>query len=198
MSHNTWIHRAVRHVVRPLVGTAVTPNHLTSLRLVSGLSAALCLALNSITWLWIGCGLFVVSMLLDRADGELARLSGKSSTWGRRFDTITDAICNATVLIGTGFGLRGGPLGDYAIVMGTVAGAAVASIFWMMLEMEATHGVGSAQFEATAGFDPDDAVILIPTAMLLGWGSIMLTAAVICAPLAGLIIYWQIRRRLHH
>ena len=36
MSHHTWLHRIVRPAVRPLVGTAVTPNHLTALRLITG------------------------------------------------------------------------------------------------------------------------------------------------------------------
>ena len=125
MSHNTWIHRAVRSAVRPLVDTPVTPNHLTTLRLVSGIGAAVCLSSPATAWLWTGCGLFLLSMLLDRADGELARLSGKTSDWGHLYDIATDAVCNSAVLIGVGVGLRTGPLGDYAIAMGIISGAAV-------------------------------------------------------------------------
>ena len=40
MSHNTWIHRIVRVGVRPLVPTAVSPNHITRLRLILGVAAA--------------------------------------------------------------------------------------------------------------------------------------------------------------
>ncbi|MCH8834893.1 MAG: CDP-alcohol phosphatidyltransferase family protein, partial [Proteobacteria bacterium] len=65
--------------VRPLVGTAVTPNHLTTLRLATGLAAAGALAVGTSPWQHVGAAIFVVSLVLDRADGELARLAGKTS-----------------------------------------------------------------------------------------------------------------------
>ncbi len=40
MSHNTWIHRAVRVAVRPLAAGPITPNQVTTLRLAVGLGAA--------------------------------------------------------------------------------------------------------------------------------------------------------------
>ena len=40
MSHNTWIHRGVRILVRPLAKTPVTPNQITTLRLLTGIGAA--------------------------------------------------------------------------------------------------------------------------------------------------------------
>ncbi len=39
MSHNTWIHRAVRVAVRPLAAGPITPNQVTTLRLAVGLGA---------------------------------------------------------------------------------------------------------------------------------------------------------------
>ena len=98
MSHNTWIHRIARVGVRPLVGTPVTPNHLTTLRLVTGLAAAGAFATGIPEWRAWGGVIFVVSMFLDRADGELARLGGKTSPWGHKFDLVSDAVCNALAL----------------------------------------------------------------------------------------------------
>ncbi len=82
MSHNTWMHRAVRPVARSLARTRVTPNQVNTLRLVAGLAAA-AFAEGSETW---RAGTFLLGMFLDRADGELARLSGKISPRGHTYD----------------------------------------------------------------------------------------------------------------
>jgi archaetidylinositol phosphate synthase len=82
ISHNTWVHRTVRVAVRPLANTPVTPNHLTTLRLMTGQAAAVAFATGIPVWQIVGAGVLVVSFFLDRADGELARLSGKMSPGG--------------------------------------------------------------------------------------------------------------------
>ena len=97
MSYNTWIHKFARQLVQPLVDTPVTPNHLTTGRLLSGLAAAACFAFGETLWNMLGALAFIISMVLDRADGELARLSGKSSRFGAIYDLITDAICNSAL-----------------------------------------------------------------------------------------------------
>jgi len=80
MSHDTWVHRLVRPAVRPLVHGPVTPNQITWLRLAGGLSAAIAFSQGEDFWRNVGAVAFLVSFLLDRADGELARqLAGKAS-----------------------------------------------------------------------------------------------------------------------
>ena len=74
-----------------------------------------------------GAGLFLVSMLFDRADGILARLSGKTSEFGHRFDLFTDALCNAIIFVGLGVGNMGSHFGAWAVVLGLLAGGAVAT-----------------------------------------------------------------------
>lgn len=195
MSHDTWLHRAVRGMVRPLADTPVTPNHLTTARLVTGLGAAAGFASATPAWTWIGAGLFLLSMLFDRADGELARVSGKSSRFGHFYDIITDAVCDTAVLAGIGIGLRDGAYGAWAIPMGIAAGLSVAWIFYMIMQMERHEGQGSGAFSAGWGFDPDDAMVLIPLAMVAGFGEALLLASVICAPAAAVIVYRNFRRR---
>ena len=195
MSHHTWIHKLVRVGLRPLVGTPVRPNHLTTGRLLTGLAAASCFAAGGAPYAWYGSACFVASILLDRADGELARMQGSSSRWGHVYDLVTDAICNSLVLVGIGIGLRHGWLGGWAITMGIVSGLAVMYVLWLMMRLEEQAGQGSAQLGATAGFDPDDAMLLLPVAMLLGWGEPLLVAATIGAPLAAILIAWNFSRR---
>ena len=73
MSHNTWIHKIARAtIVRPLAKTAVTPNQVTTVRIIAGIAAAGALAVGDASWSIVGGWLFMLSMLLDRADGDLA------------------------------------------------------------------------------------------------------------------------------
>ncbi|HSS64264.1 MAG TPA: CDP-alcohol phosphatidyltransferase family protein [Gammaproteobacteria bacterium] len=195
MSHDTWIHRAVRVLVRPLAGTPVTPNHLTSARLLTGIGAAAAFAVGEASWTRAGVVLFVLSMLFDRADGELARLSGKGSRFGHFYDIVTDAVCDTAVLAGIGIGLSAGTWGKLAIVMGLFAGLSVAFIFYLIMTIERDLGAGGGAFGALAGFDPDDAMVLIPIAMWLGYGETLLLAAVVLAPLAAIIVAVGFRRR---
>ena len=188
MSHDTWMHRLIRGAVRSLAATAITPNHLTTGRLLTGLAAAGFYAAGGTPWVWYGSGCFVVSILLDRADGELARQQNSASVAGHTYDLITDALCNTLVLVGIGVGLRAGPFGAWAIPMGIVAGLAVMYVLWLMIRLEAQAGQGSARLGATAGFDPDDAMLVVPLAMALRLEAALLVAATVGAPLAAILL----------
>ena len=196
MSHNTWIHRGVRVLVRPLVGTPVTPNQLTGLRLVTGLSAAGAFAAGAAPWQYYGAGLFVLSMLLDRADGELARLGGKTTPGGHKFDLLSDMLCETLLFIGLGVGLRDSILGPWAIALGVVAGIAVALTFWLFQRAEHRVGRPAAATRPVAGFDPDDALIIVPVAVVLGGSVPLLAAAAAGAPAFAAYTYWRARAGL--
>ncbi len=194
MSHNTWIHRAVRHAVRPLAATPVTPNQLTSLRLAVGIAAGLALAEGGDAWRHLGAGLFLLSMLLDRADGELARQSGKTSPWGHTYDLVSDTLSNAVAFFGLGVGLRHGSYGDWALLMGLAAGLAIAGILWLVMKMEKHHGARAGEIGGFAGFDPDDALLALPLLIWLGQAEGLLVAASLGAPAFAvfmLILFWR-------
>ena len=70
MVGDSWTHRLARPLVRPLVGTRVTPNHLTTLRLLTGLGACAALAVGDRGLEIWGGWLWLASALRDRADGE--------------------------------------------------------------------------------------------------------------------------------
>lgn len=196
MSHNTWLHRLVRPAVRPLIHTSITPNHLTTLRLATGLAAMAALAEGSDMWRALGAGFFLASMLLDRCDGELARMGGKSTPWGHKYDLIVDAACNALVFVGLGIGLRTTGLGACAMVMGTAAGVAIAVVLWLTVRMEQRYGARSAELPGAAGFDPDDAMLIVPAAVWIGMSLPLLIAAAIGAPVFAIVLYLKLRRAL--
>ena len=185
MSHDTWIHRAARVVARPLVGTPVTPNQVTTLRLAAGLAAAAALAQGEADWRHWGAGIFILGLFLDRLDGELARLGGKTSPWGHRYDLFSDGLSNILAFLGLGVGLRAGEFGAWAPAMGLVAGLAIGAILWLVVRMESLHGARAAELGATAGFDPDDGLIAVPVLVWLGLSDWLLAAACLGAPASG-------------
>ncbi len=195
MSYNTWIHKFSRQLVLPLVDTPVTPNHLTTGRLVFGVAAAICFAFGEQNWNWIGAFCFLFSMVLDRADGELARLSGKTSQFGAIYDLVTDGICNTTLFIGIGIALIDGALGYWAIVLGVIAGVFLSIIFVAMIQLTAVAGAGSAAYEAFAGFDPDDAMVLVPIGIVLGLSKYLLIAAATVTPVVSIFILRDLYNR---
>lgn len=144
----------------------------------------------------IGSGVFVLSMLLDRADGVLARLSGKSSPGGHKFDLIADTLSNALAFVGIGIGLRHSPLGDLAIPLGIVAGIAIAAVLWLVMRVEEQEGSRAAELKGSAGFDPDDAMLAVPVAVALGWNTELIVAAAFGASLFAVFFFLKFRRFL--
>lgn len=193
MSHDTWIHRCVRLGVRPLRATPVAPNHLTTLRLLTGLGASLLLAVGGTAALGWAAWLFLLSLLLDRADGELARLSGKQSPFGHRYDLVADGVCNSLAFVGLGFGLRTGALGPWAVFMGVLAGLAIAAMFHLLWRLERV-AANVPSLGSVAGFDPDDALLLVPVLLWLGLAEYLLVAAAAAAPACALVLYRTLPR----
>ncbi|MBI5119439.1 MAG: CDP-alcohol phosphatidyltransferase family protein [Rhodospirillales bacterium] len=196
MSHNTWIHKASRLVVRPLINTPVTPNQITTLRLVCGVGAAGLVASGDDALIAWGGGVFLLSMVLDRADGELARLSGKTSPWGHKYDLIADSLSNALIFAGLGIGLREGFFGLWAVPMGFLAGGAVAAILWLVMRAESLQGARAAEMAGSGGFDPDDGMLAIPVLIWLGLSQILLALAAVGAPAFAVFFFLKFRKFL--
>ena len=189
MSHNTWLHKVAGVIAKPLAKTPVTPNHITTVRLVAGVLAAASLATGTQDLINTGAALFILSMVLDRADGVLARISGKMSRLGHLYDLWSDAICNALIFVGLGFGLREGAYGVDAIIYGVIAGGSVVSVLGLVLKLENLSGERSGEIGSICGFDPDDAMLLVPVAIFFGWAEDVLIAATIGAPFFAFLFF---------
>lgn len=163
---------------------------------MTGLGAAAVYGIGEAHWDYLASGLFVLSMFLDRADGILARLSGKTSRFGHIYDLIADSASNALVFVGLGFGLRHGNLGGLAIPLGIVAGAAVLLVLLSVVRIEEQKGQGAAEIGNSFGFDPDDAMLFVPLAVLAGWSEGLILAASIGASLFAAVFILFHRRTI--
>lgn len=196
----TWDARLARSLVRPLVDTAVTPNHLTTLRLLIGLAGALCLAQGGFGWINAGALLIVLSNFVDHTDGELARISGKSSKIGHFYDLAADALVTVALFASMGVGIvaAGGQMAAPPVLLGAVAGAAVALIFYMRMCIESFAGKAGTKQAFAGGFETEDVLYLLPLVTLTDGVEPFLLAASIGAPLFAawvVIDYWRIVRR---
>ena len=189
-----WDQRIARFLVRPLVHTRVTPNHLTTLRLLLGLGACALLAYGEIPLIHWGAGLFALSNFVDHMDGELARLSGKTSRFGHYYDLYSDVAVHILLFFSIGIGLMDSWLGEVAWVMGLIAGISVSGLFALFQYLENRMGKKQADLPSFAGFETEDVLYLIGPAIWGGGLIPILIAATIGAPLFGL---WALVRYRH-
>lgn len=184
MSHDSWTHLIARRAIRPLLGTGVTPDHLTTARLVTGVAACIAIALGTPSGVWWGGWLWLISAFLDRADGELARVGNMISASGHRYDFYVDTAINPLFFVAAGFAVRDGWLGAWAIPLGLLGGAAILTAGWWCELLEARSPAGDKAYTGAAGFDPDDALYLLAPLAWLGW----LTPVVVGTAVAGTAI----------
>ena len=134
-----WVDRRISlRISRWLVRhTRLRPNHLTTIGTCLGLTAASLLGVGTYWTGLAGTLLFLCTTIIDGCDGEVARLTFHESSFGQKFDVITDNIVHVAIFVGLGFGLyRQNPNGHYftliAILLGGFACTGAASYFFLV------------------------------------------------------------------
>lgn len=176
-------------LIYPLRNSWMTPNYLTTIRLLFGLLAAAGFATGQYAWSVAGGFCFMISNFLDHADGELARLTGNFTVAGHRYDLACDAIVNILLFVGIGFGEVNGSLGYWAIPMGIASGLAIAAIFHMRNEIEKNVGKTAARQPHMGKFEAEDVLYLMPVIAILEWLMPFLCLATLGAPLFALWVW---------
>jgi archaetidylinositol phosphate synthase len=197
-----WDARLARRLVTPLIDSWVKPNHLTTLRLGVGLAAAAAFIPGSYGWSNLAALLLVLSNFLDHTDGELARMSGKTSRFGHLYDLASDALVTILLFLAIGIGVGAKPGMDLGGVppaaLGAVAGTAIALIFFLRMRIEDLYGKAATRQGSLGGFETEDLLYLLPLGTLSNALTPMLLAAAICAPVYAIwvvIDYQRVLRR---
>jgi archaetidylinositol phosphate synthase len=190
-----WDAKLAYRLVLPLKDTWVTPNQLTTVRLLTGLIAVAFVAWDkSYFWQNLGAALFVFSAFIDHTDGELARLSGKSSQWGHQYDLIADVIVLLGLFLAIGYNCRDSILDIWSIPMSIVASISISGIFYLINEMELRLGKEAAGMPSLGGFEAEDILYLFPLVTIFQGLVPFLIAATIGAPLFGIYVLWEYRK----
>ncbi|MHC8441769.1 MAG: CDP-alcohol phosphatidyltransferase family protein [Candidatus Eutrophobiaceae bacterium] len=179
--------------VQSLQHSSITPNHLTTLRLAFGLLASLGLATGEYLYANLGALCFAISSFLDHADGELARISGKSSRIGHYYDLISDAVVNILLFLGVGIGVALAADALYPVLLGLLSGISVATIFHIRNKMEKIVGHNDARQPHIGAVEAEDVLYLLPLVTLLNGQLWFLYLASVGAPLFTL---WSIHEYL--
>lgn len=198
-ANRPWDARLARRLVTPLKDSWVTPNHLTTLRLGVGLGAAAAFTLGTYAWSNLAALLVVLSNFLDHTDGELARISGKSSRIGHLYDVGSDAAVTILIFIAIGAGASTAPHIEPAPspeMLGAIAGSAIALIFYLRMRIEHLLGKAFTRQAYFAGFETEDVLYLLPLITLCKATASLLLIAANCAPLFAIWVALDYRRAL--
>ena len=130
-SIDVWLFRPLAaRLVTVLAKTPLTPNQVTALSGLCGLCAGLLVFLSmdhSVWWAVAGGAMAFLSVVLDCADGQLARLRGESSLAGRGMDGTIDPLLDIAVFLGfVAYLLGQGFSGWYVWPFGVAAGISMA------------------------------------------------------------------------
>ncbi len=194
MIGTSWTHILARVVIRPFLGTRLRPNHLTTLRLLSGVAACVCFALGTEAGLIWGGWLWLLSAFLDRADGELARIGNMMSRAGHVYDYYTDNFVNCLFFAAIGVGLRHSWLSHWAIPLGILSAVSLLACNIFSEQLEQRSPPQTRAYSGRWGFDPDDALYLMAPLAWLDWFDPILVGAAAGTTAMMLITGLRLRR----
>lgn len=83
-----------------------SPNMITIITVIIGTFSGIVAAKGTYLAIILGTFLAQFASILDGCDGEVARLTFKTSTVGKWLDSIGDSIVNTSLMIGLGYGLE--------------------------------------------------------------------------------------------
>ncbi len=170
---SSWSHLLVRPLVRPLLRLRVRPNHVTAVHLVFGLLVLGAIAFGDEGARFAAGFGWLLACLLDRLDGELARIGNMKSEWGHRFDYLTDMWLSALFFLALGLSVRG-PAFPLAAGMGAVATLCQLANCVVAERHDRLAGGETKVLASKWGFDADDALyILGPLAWLPAGGRLI-------------------------
>jgi phosphatidylglycerophosphate synthase len=98
---DAWIYRPLsKAIVAALDPTGMTANQITIVAAIVGVTGGAVVGVGRREWTIAGAALLVLFMILDCADGEMARRRGGGSRLGQVLDGISDYLVGISVHVG--------------------------------------------------------------------------------------------------
>lgn len=130
---DVWVHRPLAYLLAwALRPTPISPNFVTCCSIALGTTAGAWMLFRPVNELWIAGLLIFLSAIFDCADGQLARMRGSSSPFGRMLDGLADLAVSISVVAGSAWivwGKFGHPLWHGLLALSLVAATTVTSSF---------------------------------------------------------------------
>jgi len=145
-----------------LIRLGVTPNQITAVNLLVGMATLGAIAWGSAIADIVAGFAWVVACLLDRLDGEVARLGNMCTPGGRKFDCFVDTALSSIYFLALGVGLRVAPqpFGWIAVTSGVIAGASQLTLSQVAEAFDSQSNEGKI-LPSRWGFDSDDGLYLL-------------------------------------
>ncbi|MBN1940393.1 MAG: CDP-alcohol phosphatidyltransferase family protein [Candidatus Aminicenantes bacterium] len=145
-------------LVKAIFRTSFTPNHLSIFSMILGISGGFLLATRGWGSAAAGAVLLFLSVVVDCADGQLARLKKNGTHMGRVIDGSIDYFVGISVYLGLGFGFMSAgpdPLRGWLIVLAAAASNIIHSVvfdYYRNRYLAYIHGARSAQVDDRNAF----------------------------------------------
>ncbi len=94
-------------------------------------------------------------------DGHLARMTGRSSSFGHWYDYLAGGGSYAALFAALGVGLSDGLLGQYAMPAGMFVGAVILLNMTLRMKMDRDYGSEAVGYPGAYGFELEDGIYLI-------------------------------------
>lgn len=157
--------RLVGPLARGLIRAGVHPNAITTVGTLVIVSAGVAFGTGRARW---GGGLLLLSGLFDILDGQVARLGGKSTTFGAFYDSTLDRVGEAAVFAGIAvYFLRGGVPVEQQVAGVLFALAALSASMLVSYTRARAEGLG---LECRVGLAARAERILLLGVPVLFWG----------------------------
>ena len=177
-----WDQRLARPLARLLARTPVTPNMVTTVSLILGVSGGVLFAFGEPAAYW-GALLYVLAQFVDHMDGELARMTGKTSVFGHYYDHVVGGIFECALFCGIGLGLGATALGGWATTLGFVAAFSVGVTVTVRMGIFQRYGRNAIDQPSWGGFEIEDIMYVVAPVTWFGGLDVFLLLAGIGTPI---------------
>ncbi|MBC6497450.1 MAG: CDP-alcohol phosphatidyltransferase family protein [Alphaproteobacteria bacterium GM7ARS4] len=195
-----------RYLEKPLRGK-VTPNTITTWRLITGVIACALFAYGTRLFDIIAGIVWTLGCFLDRVDGTLARQWNMTSHYGHVYDYMSDAVATVLFFVAIGYAATDVPQPSfipdslYALSpfsMGLIAGVSVAAAFLFSQWTNPLLPGDAKAWQGDGPMDLDDIPYFFGIVAWLDCLDVLLLSAYIGAPVFAVIaaVRWFILSRI--